>query len=127
MSEYFTFAGASFVAVLGTNGDTPHWKPKVEATDRPLIGTDRFDHSIRSRVWAMEIDLWVEPDAAAVASFAALQAAYAQGTVGSLVLPGDPAPAGVSAILVAFDVAPQRGGIDGYRGKAVFGRPGGMA
>ncbi len=126
MSDSFTFAGASFVAVLASSGETPHWAPTVEATDRPLIGTDRFERAIRSRQWLMDIDLWVEPDATAAASFLALQTAYAQGTVGSLVFPGSPAPTAVSAILTAFDVVPQRGGIDGYRGKAVFGRPGGM-
>ncbi|NTU86241.1 MAG: hypothetical protein HGA45_44095, partial [Chloroflexales bacterium] len=118
MSEYFTFAGASFVAVLSSN-DTPHWYPKLEATDRPLIGTDRFERSIRSRQWLLELDLWVEPDDTAPASFLALQTAYAMGTVAGLVLPGDPAPDPVDALLVTFDVTPVRNGIDGYRGKAI--------
>jgi hypothetical protein len=125
MSEYFSFVGAAFVAVIPSSGDTPYWHPKVEATDRPIIGTDRFERSIRSRVWSMELDLWIEPSDVARTAFLSLQAAYALGTVGGLVLPGDPAPEPEDAVLVAFDVAPQRGGIDGYRGKAVFARPAG--
>ena len=126
MRESFTFAGASFVAVVPSSAETPHWVPTVEATDRPLIGTDRFERSIRSRQWTLDLDLWIEPDTTAAAGFLALQTAYAQGTVSGLVLPGDPAPAAVQVVLCAFAVTPQRGGLDGYRGTASFGRPGGM-
>lgn len=125
MSEYFTFAGVPFLAVLPNNDETPHWKPRLEFTDRPLMGTDRFERSIRSRMWLLELDLWVEPSDTAQTSFASLQSAYTLGTVGDLVFPGAPAPDPVSALLVSFDVSPQRGGIDGYRGKVVFGQPGG--
>lgn len=122
MSEYYSFAGVEFVAVVPSGGATPYWAPKVEATDRPLIGTDRFERSIRSRVWTYEVELWIEPADTARTGFLALQAAYALGTVGQLVEPGDTPPEPADVVLMAFDVAPQRGGLDGYRGKAVFGR-----
>jgi len=125
MSEYFSFVGAAFVAVLPANGDTPFWAVQVDATDRPLNGTDRFERSIRTRAWTLELDLWVEPSDTAKADFVALQLAYALGTVAALILPGDPPADPETAILLTFEVRPQRGGIDGYRGKATFGRPGG--
>ncbi len=126
MSEYFTFVGASFVAVLPDGGATPVWQPKIDATDRPLIGTDRFERSVRSRTWSIEIDLWIEPSDDAADAFLALQTAYATAFIGYLVGPGDPAPDPLTVMLTSFDVVPQRGGIDGYRGKAIFSLPGGI-
>jgi hypothetical protein len=125
MSDHFTFNGIPFVVVMPASGETPHVAVKLDATDRKLIGTDRFERSIRSRAYGMELDLWVEPTddpADALASFLALQEAYAAGTLALLVTPSGTSYA---AILLSFEAVPLRGGVDGYRGKAVFGLPGG--
>jgi len=127
MSEYFSFVGAAFVAVLPASGDTPRWSVQVDATTRPLNGTDRFERSIRARAWTMELDLWVEPSDTAATDFAALELAYALGTVSALTLPGEPPAPPLAALILTFEVRPQRGGIDGYRGKATFGLPGGAS
>lgn len=130
MSEYYTFAGASFLALLSDSGTTPAWQPKLDATDRPLIGTDRFERSIRSRTWSLDLTIWIEPSTTALTAFLSLRTAYALATVGSLTIPcdpePDPPPDSVTVILTTFDVTPMRGGIDGYRGKAIFSLPGGI-
>ncbi len=130
MSEYYTFAGASFLALLPNSGETPAWQPKLDATDRPLIGTDRFERSVRSRTWSLDLTIWIEPSTTALDDFLALQTAYALATVGSLTIPcdpePDPLPDPVTAMLTAFDLTPLRGGIDGYQGKAIFSLPGGI-
>ena len=81
---------------------------------------------MRSRTWSIEIDLWIEPSDDAADAFLALQTAYATAFIGYLVGPGDPAPDPLTVMLTSFDVWPQRGGIDGYRGNAIFSLPGGI-
>jgi hypothetical protein len=125
MSEYYSFIGVEFVAVVPSSGETPFWVPKLETTDRPLIGTDRFERSIRSSTWLLDLDLWIEPSASAGADFHTLQSAYANGIVGQLQPVGE-SHEPIEVVLTAFDVAPQRGGIDGYRGKATFGSTAGV-
>jgi hypothetical protein len=125
MDDVYTFNGVPFVAVLPSSGETPYWKVALDATDRKLIGTDRFERSVRSRQWAIEFDLWVEPTddpATARAQFTALQDAYVAATLALLTSPAGMASA---AIILAFDVVPRRGGVDGYRGKVQLGLPGG--
>ncbi|RRR75281.1 MAG: hypothetical protein EI684_05100 [Candidatus Viridilinea halotolerans] len=124
--ETFTFLDVAFVAVLPASGESPAWQPKLEVTDRALNGTDRMERSIRSRTWMLELELWIEPRATAAAEFATLLAAYAQATVGDLTFPGETPAAPVAAMLTACEVRPQRGGVDGYRGKATFTAPGGL-
>jgi hypothetical protein len=123
MGESHTFNGVPFVFVVPGSQETPHWAVKVDATDRKLIGTDRFERNVRSVAYALEGDLWVEPTddlATTRASWQTLQDAYAAGALGTLITPaGETTP----VIIVGFDVAPLRGGADGYRGKATFGRP----
>lgn len=123
--ESFTFNGIPFLAVVPNSQETPHWAVKVDATDRKLIGTDRFERSVRSMAYAMEFDLWVEPTDDPATSrdrWMLLQDAYSGGLVASLVSPGGNT---AQTLIVAFDVTPLRGGVDGYRGKATFGLPGG--
>jgi hypothetical protein len=125
MSDSYTFNGVPFMLVVPNSGETPHFAVKVDATDRKLIGTDRFERSVRSRAYAMEAELWVEPAddlATTTARWEALQDAYAAGTLANLVSPAGTTNA---VIILGFDVAPLRGGADGYRGKVVFGLPGG--
>ncbi|NNJ10592.1 hypothetical protein EKD04_009650 [Chloroflexales bacterium ZM16-3] len=127
MSDFYTFNGIPFVMVVPGSGETPHWAVALDATDRKLIGTDRFERTIRSRQYRLEGELWVEPNAVlatAEGSWRALQDAYVGATLAALV---SPAGTTKSCIIVAFDVVPLRGGVDGYRGKVVFGLPGGMA
>lgn len=125
MSEYYSFLGVDFVAVVSSNGETPFWVPKLEATDRPLIGTNRFERSIRSCTWLLELELWIEPSDTAGADFRTLQTAYAGGILGQLQPVGE-SHEPIEAVLTSFDVAPQRGGLDGYRGKATFGSTAGV-
>jgi hypothetical protein len=127
MADFYTFNLIPFSMVMPSSGETPHWKVQVEATDRKLIGTDRFEHNVRSRQYALEGELWVEPTDSASTSLGywqALQDAYAAGTVATLVTP---AGTTAQAVIGAFDVAPLRGGVDGYRGKVAFGLPGGRS
>jgi hypothetical protein len=127
MPDCYTFNGTPFVMIMPSSGETPHWKVQVEATDRKLIGTDRFEHNVRSRQYTLEGELWVEPTDSATTSLGywqALQDAYAAGTVAALV---SPAGSTAQVMIGAFDVVPMRGGVDGYAGKVVFGLPGGRS
>ncbi|MBX0328262.1 hypothetical protein K2Z83_11300 [Oscillochloris sp. ZM17-4] len=127
MSDNYTFNDIPFVVVVPNSGETPHWQVKADATDRKLIGTDRFERSVRSRQWTMDCDIWVEPTddpADALAYWEALQSAYGAATLALLVSPAGSASA---AIILKFDVVPLRGGVDGYRGKVTFGVPGGRS
>lgn len=126
-SDSHTFNGIPFVFIVPASGETPHWKVIIDATDRKLIGTDRFERNVRSRQYGMEGELWVEPaddPALSRGRWMLLQDAYATALLADLVSPGGNT---ASAVIVTFDVAPIRGGVDGYRGKVTFGLPGGKA
>lgn len=118
MADYWTFAGHAFYG----GGDVgSYWKPALDATDRPLAGTDRFERTINSRKWTIDIDAWIDADTTAKATFEALQTLYSNGTIETLVPPNAD---GVSwtAVIITFAVQPVESGLYGYRGTITFGR-----
>jgi hypothetical protein len=123
--DHYDFNGIGFVLIMPGSRETPHWKVTVDATDRTLIGTDRFERTIRSRQYAIEGELWIEPTddpATARDHWILLQDAYSTGLAATLTTPtGNTA----TVVLTTFEVRPVTGGADGYRGKVVFGLPGG--
>jgi len=123
----YRFNSIFFDMIVPASRETPHWKVVVEATDRKLIGTDRFERSIRSRQYILEGELYIEASETlgdARVAFEALQDAYLNGLIAALELPN---LGGVSAMILSFEAVPLLGGQDGYRGKVVFGRPGGVS
>jgi len=122
----FIFGSTVFAMVVPGSGETPHWKVTIDATDRKLIGTDRFERSVRSQQYTLEGELWIDPtNDVARQSWEQLQADYAVATEAFLTTPGGGAQR--LCIILTFEVVPLRGGVDGYRGKVVFGLPGGMS
>lgn len=119
--DTFTFNGIAFTAVVN-NDVTPSWVPEPEATDRRLIGTERFERSIRSVRWVCKIDAWIEPSATARTAYEGLQAAFALGTVAGLIFPGQSLEDAFNAVMVENAMVALRGGINGYRGQLTFGR-----
>lgn len=121
--EDYVFGSIVFALIVPGSGETPHWKVTIDATDRKLIGTDRFERSVRSQQYTMEGELWIDPaNFIARQSWAQLQANYAAGDLAILSSPGGDQ---WLCLILTFEVVPVRGGVDGYRGKVVFGLPGG--
>ena len=124
--DTYAFLGVPFVLLMPQSGETPYWAPTVDATDRKLIGTDRFERNVRSIQWTLEVEAWIEPTAdpdAARLGWTTMQTAYALGTVGVLTTP---IGTEYMACITAFTITPRKGGGEGYRGKIVFGLPSGM-
>ena len=121
----YRFDSIYFDMIVPASRETPHWKVVVEATDRKLIGTDRFERSVRSRQFILEGELYVEASELlgdVRVAFETLQTRYLNATVALLELPNQ---GGVSALILVFEVVPLIGGQEGFRGKIVFGRPNG--
>lgn len=118
MSDTYSFSGVGFLLTTPDSGETPSVQPALDVTDRRLIGTDRFERNIRSRQYQLAGDLYL----AEASDWQDLQAAYAAGTLATLVFPN---ASSASAVILEWNVTPRRGGKFGYQGKVTFGFPGG--
>lgn len=118
MPGEWSFNGVTFD--LGyQNRASPTWMPEIEATDRRLLGTSRFERTWRSTRWVLKAECLIESGTDGDTAYTTLRDAYAQTTIASM-------SDGVTtwqALIIDFAVVPLYNGTDGYRGAITFARP----
>ena len=97
----------------------PAWKPELDATDRRLIGTERFERTWRSTRWVLQGDCFIEPGPTATLTYEVLLSSFALSSLATLT----DGESSWQAVIVDFQVLPIRIGTEGYRGSLTFARP----